>query len=120
MKTLGNIIWLLLGGFITALVYILAGVVCCVTIILIPLGVMNFKMARLALWPFGKVVDGNFEEHPKANAFWLAFCGISAWLWHSIIGILLCVTIIGIPFAKQNFKLAKFALRPFGATVEKY
>lgn len=119
MKTLGNIIWFIFGGFISTLLYFLSGIILCVTIIFIPFGLKFFKLAGLSLAPFGKEVDGNFEEHPKANAFWAAFGGAGIWLLHSFIGILLCITLIGIPFGKQNFKIAKYAIRPFGATVTK-
>ena len=119
MKTLGNIIWFIFGGFIPTILYFIAGIVLCITVILIPFGLKCFKMAGLAAAPFGKIVEGNFEEHPIANAFWLGAGGAGDWFVHSLIGVLLCITIIGIPFAKQNFKLAKYALRPFGATIEK-
>lgn len=119
MKTLGNIIWFIFGGFLTTLANFIAGVVLCVTIIFIPFGLKCFKMAGLSLAPFGKVVEGNFEEHPVKNALWLCFGGAADWFFYTVIGLLLCVTIIGIPFAKQNFKLAKYALRPFGSTIEK-
>ena len=120
MKTLGNIIWVIFGGIIPAILYFLSGIILCVTIIFIPFGIKYFKLAGLAIWPFGKTVEANFEDHPVKNALWLALGGgIGEWFIHSIIGILLCVTIIGIPFAKQNFKIAKYALRPFGAPIEK-
>ena len=118
MKTLGNIIWFIFGGFIPVILYFVTGVILCVSIIFIPFGIKFFKLASLSVAPFGKMTDGNFEDHPVKNALWLACGGISAWLWHSIIGIILCITLIGIPFGKQNFKLAKYALRPFGSTVE--
>lgn len=118
MKTLGNIIWLIFGGLIDAALYFITGVLYCITIIFIPIGLKFIKLAGLTIWPFGKSVDGNFEDHPKANAFWLACGGIGIWFFHSLIGVLLCITIIGIPFAKQNFKIAKYALRPFGGTID--
>ena len=119
MKTLGNIIWFLFG-LITAIVYFVTGIICCVTLILIPIGIKHFKLAKLSLLPFGRIVEANFEEHPVKNALWLSIGGgLGVWFFHSIIGLILCVTIIGIPFGKQNFKIAKYALRPFGATIEK-
>lgn len=119
MKTLGNIIWFVFG-LITALIYFVLGLVYCVTIIFIPVGAKYFKLAKLSLAPFGKVVDVNFEAHPKKNAVWLCVSGaVFVWLIHTLIGLVLCVTIVGIPFGKQNFKIAKYALRPFGATIEK-
>lgn len=119
MKTLGNIIWFIFGGFIPVILYFFSGVILCITIIFIPFGLKYFKLAALAVAPFGKSTEGNFEEHPVKNALWLACGGISAWLLHGFIGILLCITVIGIPFAKQNFKLAGYALRPFGSEIDK-
>lgn len=118
MKTFGNVIWLIFGGLLTAISYFLTGAIFCITIVLIPIGFKYMKLAGLVLWPFGRTVDGCFEDHPRANAFWLACGGISCWLFHCIIGLLLCVTIIGIPFAKQNFKIAKYVLRPFGGSID--
>ena len=119
MKTLGNIIWFVFG-LVTALIYFVLGLVYCVTIIFIPVGAKYFKLAGLALLPFKKTVEVNFEEHPKKNAVWLFVSGaMFVWFFHTLIGLILCVTLIGIPFAKQNFKIAKYALRPFGATIEK-
>ena len=119
MKTLGNIIWFVFGGFISAILYLVLGLVLCATIILIPFGVRCLRLAGLAFRPFGKTVESNFEEAPVKNGLWLAFGGAFAWLIYTILGLVLFVTIIGIPFGKQNFKLARYALRPFGATIEK-
>ena len=119
MRTLGNIIWFVFG-LLTAIVYFISGIICCCSIIFISFGIKYFKLAGLALLPFKKTVDGCFEDHPVKNALWLSIGGgIGAWLYHSIIGVLLCITVIGIPFGKQNFKIAKYALRPYGATIEK-
>ena len=120
MRTLGNIIWFIFGGFISGIVNFICGVLLCCTLIFIPFGIKYFKLAGLAFLPFKKQVDANFEEHPIKNALWLSLGGgISTWFIHSVIGIILCVTLIGIPFAKQNFKIAKYALRPYGATIDK-
>ena len=119
MRTLGNIIWFVFG-LVTAIVYFITGIICCCSIIFISFGIKYFKLAGLALLPFKKTVDGNFEDHPVKNALWLALGGgIGTWFFHTVIGALLFITIIGIPFAKQNFKIAKYALRPYGATIEK-
>ncbi len=119
MKTLGNIIWFIFGGFIGALCNFLVGCLLCVTIVLIPFGRQYFKLAGLMLWPFGKQVDADATVHPVANIFWNELGGFVAAVLHFVIGILLCVTIILIPFAKQHFKLAKLSLIPFGAVVSK-
>lgn len=118
MKLLGNIIWLLLGGLIVALGYFIIGLLLCVTIIGIPFGIQAFKMGRLILYPFGTEVQIEFDEHPIANILWLILVGWELAVGHVIIGLLFCVTIIGIPFGLQWFKLAKLALFPFGADLK--
>ena len=119
MKTFGNIIWFILGGFIGGLLWLLAGVLWCVTLIGIPLGLKCFKMAGLAAFPFGKTVDANFEAHPVLNTIWIMFDGLGYAVGMAIWGAILCVTIIGIPFGKQCFKNARYAISPFGATITK-
>ena len=119
MRTLGNIIWFVPCGLITGLVWLALGLVWCVTLVGIPVGVKCFKMARLTFFPFGKTVESNFEEHPFGNALWLVFGGLIFSVLEFVIGVVLCVTVIGIPFAKQNFKVARYSLAPFGATIEK-
>lgn len=118
MRFLGNLIWFLFGGFESALGWLLAGLLWCCTIIGIPMGVQCFKMAGLALWPFGKEVQNN----GKAGAFilnvlWFFISGIELALCHFLLGLLFFITIIGIPFGKQHMKLAKLAIMPFGSTV---
>ena len=119
MKTLGNILWFVPCGLITGLVWFVIGLAWCVTLVGIPVGIKCFKMAGLTFFPFGKTVESNFEEHPFGNALWLVFGGLFFAVFEFIIGVVLCVTIIGIPFAKQNFKIARFSLAPFGATIDK-
>lgn len=118
MSLLGNILWLIFGGFLSGISWILAGCLCCITVIGIPLGLQCFKFAGLAFCPFGKqVIYGRGGFSFLANIIWLIFIGIEMAFAHAVIGILLCITIIGIPFGKQFFKLAKLSLMPFGATV---
>ena len=117
MRTFGNVLWLILGGLFSGLALFFAGFFFCLTIIGIPFGLKCFQLAMFAIWPFGKTVEANFEEHPTANALWLAFGGIGVWLSFAVVGVICAITIIGIPFAKQNFKLARYALSPFGATI---
>ena len=119
MKTLGNILWFLPCGLITGLIWFVLGLVWCVTLVGIPVGIKCFKMAGLTFFPFGKTVECNFEEHPFGNALWLTFGGLLFAVLEFIIGCVLCVTLIGIPFAKQNFKVARYSLSPFGATIVK-
>ncbi|MGO3732379.1 MAG: YccF domain-containing protein [Vagococcus sp.] len=118
MGCIGNIIWLLLGGLAGAVSWFLAGILWCITIIGIPIGLQCFKMAGLSLWPFGKkVVYSNSGTSLLLNIIWLIVSGIPLAIAHFTSGLLLCVTIIGIPFGMQSFKLAQLALMPFGARV---
>lgn len=118
MGTLGNLIWLVFGGFLVFLEYMVAGLLLCITIIGIPFGLQAFKLGILALWPFGTTI-GYHESAPSClstimNLIWLIIGGIWIALTHLIFGILLGITIIGIPWAKQHFKLVSLALTPFG------
>lgn len=118
MRLLGNIIWLIFGGLESALCLLLAGIIFCITIVGIPFGTQLFKFAELMLTPFGKDVDTNYSKHPLINLIW---CIIVGW-WGAILfiglGLLYCITIIGIPFGKQWFKFAQLILFPFGATID--
>lgn len=117
MNLLGNIIWLLFGGIIGAIVWFLAGLLWCLTIIGIPFGLQCFKIAALVLWPFGKEVElGTFGAGGLIfNIIWLILFGWELAIAHLITGLIFCITIIGIPFGLQHFKLAKLGLIPFGA-----
>ena len=117
MKTLGNILWLLLTGFWLGISYAFLGLIWCITIIGIPFGKQCFKLAGLIFWPFGKDVDLNFAKHAILNILWIIFGGLGLCIGFFFSGILWCITIIGIPFGKQCFKFAKLSLMPFGATV---
>ena len=118
MKLIGNLIWFLFGGLETAIGWFLAGVLCCITIVGIPIGLQAFKLAGLVLWPFGKEVNyGGGAGSLILNVIWIILGGLALVLSHLLCGVLFCITIIGIPFGRQHFKLAKLALMPFGATV---
>ena len=117
MKTIGNIIWFILVGLESAIAWFFLGILLCITIIGIPFGKQCFKIARLCVWPFGTEVTTNFGQHPIANVIWLILFGIGLGIGFFLSGLILCITIIGIPFGKQCFKLAKLSLTPFGATV---
>ena len=121
MKILGNIIWLLFGGIFTSIGYVISSVCLMITIIGIPFGLQTLKLAMLALWPFGsKVVDNSHSGGCLAlvmNILWLIFGGFCICLSHLFLGLLFCITIIGIPFGRQHFKLAGLALTPFGKTI---
>ena len=118
MSILGNIIWFIFGGFFAAFGWALVGLLWCVTIIGIPVGVQCFKFAVLSLFPFGKEIQyGGGAGKFLLNILWLIFGGFELAVAHVIFGIFLCCTIIGIPFGLQHFKLAKLALLPFGAEI---
>lgn len=119
MKFILNVLWILFGGWFTALLWCIGGLLCCITVVGIPLGVQCFKCAKLSFAPFGKKVDLNYGEHPIANTIWLIFVGWEFFLGYLFIGIVYCVTIIGIPLGIQTFKFSKLSLAPFGAKVGK-
>ena len=120
MKTLLNIIWLVLSGFWLFLGYMVAAVIMCVLIVTIPWGIAAARIGVYALWPFGKTV----VETPNAgvasllgNVVWVILAGWWIALEHLISGIALCITIIGIPFGIANFKLIPVALMPLGKQI---
>ena len=121
MKLLGNLLWLLFGGLFIAIEYLLAGLILCITIVGIPFGIQAFKMATLAIWPFGHDTVVNPQKDGCLSTFmnilWFFVGGIWIAISHLIFGLLFCITIIGIPFGKQHFKLMKVALTPFGRTI---
>ena len=121
MRFLGNIIWLVFGGFITAMEYVISSIALMITIIGIPFALQTLKLAMLELWPFGAEIKTR-ENQPGClstvlNFIWLVIGGIWIFLTHVLFGVLLGITIIGIPFAKQHFKLAGLALTPFGREI---
>jgi len=118
MRLLGNILWLILGGLLLATSWAIIGLVLCVTIVGIPLGIQAFKMAGLTLTPFGKtVVYGGGVGSVLANIVWFVLAGIWMAIGYILAGLLNCVTIIGIPFGIQSFKMAKLAPWPFGSQI---
>ncbi len=124
MSLLGNILWIILGGGIFLfLEYLISGVLMCITIIGIPFGIQSIKLSLLALLPFGKVVSdaGNANGCLAVfmNILWILLGGFWITLTHLFFAILMAITIIGIPFAKQHMKLAGLALVPFGREVRK-
>ena len=117
ISTLGNILWLLLGGLTSALFWFVFGIIFYITIIGIPIGKQCFKFAELTLSPFGKEVRTKFDKHPIANIIWIIVIGVWFYLANIGYGLLLMITIIGIPSGLQYFKLAKLAFIPFGAKI---
>jgi uncharacterized membrane protein YccF (DUF307 family) len=123
MRFIGNILWLVLAGLWLAIGYLIAGVLNCLTIIGIPFGIASFRIAGYALWPFGRVVvdrPGKGAGTPMrlvGNIIWLLLSGLWLAIGHIIAGILLCITIIGIPFGVASFKLAGLAVAPLGREI---
>lgn len=121
MSVLGNIIWLVFGGFFIALEYLVSGFLLCCTIIGIPFGLQVFKIGLIALLPFSQTTV--VEEGSRScleiimNVIWFFIGGIWIALSHLGWGLLFCITIVGIPFGIQHFKLMRVALFPFGRTV---
>jgi uncharacterized membrane protein YccF (DUF307 family) len=121
MSILGNLIWLIFGGFIIAIEYFIGSIILMITIVGIPFGLQTLKMAALAVWPFGR----DTRVHARAsgclyilmNVLWLICGGLWIALTHALFGLLLCITIIGIPFGLQHFKLTAIALNPFGRDI---
>lgn len=118
MGLIGNILWFIFGGCLSALAWAVSGILWCITIIGIPWGLQCFKFASLTLWPFGKEIEyGGGGVSFLVNLIWLVFSGFWMAIGNAFVGVLWCVTIVGIPFGMQFFKIAKLALMPFGAKV---
>lgn len=119
MSVLGNILWLICFGWLPALLWALAGLLCCITVVGIPLGKACFNAAKLCLTPFGKEVihKENRSLSKVGNAVWIIFIGLWLAAIFAMEGLIFCVTIVGIPFGLQYFKFAKLAFAPFGAEV---
>lgn len=121
MNLIGNLIWLIFGGLLTALGYIFGGLLLCLTVVGIPFGLQCFKLAAVSLFPFGRRI----ENHPSsggclsmfANIIWIFSGGLFTAINHLFWAVVLALTIIGIPFAKQHLKLLEISLMPFGKRV---
>lgn len=122
MKTLGNLVWWLFGGLEAAVGYFTASLAIACTIVGIPVALQTFKIGLLCLWPFGsQVVDTDSPTgciRIPLNALWILFGGLWAWCSHVFFGIVLYISIVGIPFGKQHFKMARLSLAPFGKEVK--
>ena len=118
MSLIGNIIWLIFGGFLAGLGYIIGGIVLCATIVGIPFGVQAIKIGIATFAPFGRDVrdyeNANSAGNIIFNMIWIILFGWEIAVAHLVHGIILAITIVGIPFAKQHFKLIPLALLPFG------
>ncbi|QRP46768.1 YccF domain-containing protein [Amycolatopsis sp. FDAARGOS 1241] len=120
MRLLLNIIWLVLCGFWMAVGYLVAGIICCILIITIPFGLASFRIANYALWPFGRTIVDRRDAGVGSvlgNIIWFIFAGLWLAIGHVITGVLLCITIIGIPLGLANFKLIPISLMPLGKEI---
>ena len=121
MNLFGNIIWLIFGGLFAALGYFIGGLLLCITIIGIPWGIQCFKLAGLVLWPFGKNVISESSSagclSVLCNLIWILCGGWYTAVIHIFMGIILFITIIGIPWGRRHFKLVEISLMPFGKRI---
>jgi uncharacterized membrane protein YccF (DUF307 family) len=120
VRLIGNIIWFVLCGLWLALGYLLAALICFVLIITIPFGIASLRIARFALWPFGKTVVDDPDAGAASvigNVLWILLCGWWLALGQLVTGVLMCLTIIGIPLGLASFKLIPVALIPFGREI---
>lgn len=118
MSFIGNILWLIFGGLLSGLSWVISGILWCCTIVGIPYGLQCFKFASLSFGPFGCEVEyGGGAVSLVANIIWIIFFGIPMAIGNFFAGLLWCVTIVGIPFGLQFFKIAKLSLMPFGAKI---
>lgn len=123
MSLFANIIWFVFGGIIIAIEYLIASILLMLTIVGIPFGLQTLKLAMLALWPFGSEIRMKPSSSgclsTVINIIWICIGGIWISLTHLLFGLLFAITIVGIPFAIQHFKLAGLALTPFGKEIVK-
>ena len=120
VKTLLNILWLVLCGFWLAIGYVIAGVVMCILIITIPFGIASFRLAAFTLWPIGRTLVPKSDAGAPSflgNVLWFVFAGLWMAIAHIVTGVLLCLTIIGIPLGIADFKLAAAAIAPLGKDI---
>ena len=121
MNLLMNLLWLICGGFLIAIEYVVASLMMMITIVGIPFGLQTLKLGVLALYPFGKEIQTSPQDSGclsiLMNILWIVLGGIYISLTHLVLGLVLCVTIIGIPFGMQHFKMAGLALTPFGKEI---
>ncbi len=120
MRFVLNVVWLIFGGLALVMGYLVAGVLCCMLIVTIPFGIAAFRIALYALWPFGRtVVDAPTAGVGSAlgNIIWLLLAGLWITIGHLVAGVVLCVTVIGIPLGLAHFKLMPVSLMPLGKQI---
>ena len=123
MNSIGNFLWLLLGGIVVAIIYWIVGLLMCITIIGIPFGIQLFKLGSYALWPFGHELVARPGEPGclsiVMNLIWILLGWWEIAIIHLVCGLLCCLTVVGIPFGIQHFKLALNSIFPFGKEVRR-
>jgi uncharacterized membrane protein YccF (DUF307 family) len=120
MRLILNLIWLILCGWWMAILYVLAGIVCAILIITIPFAIASFRIASYVIWPFGRSIEmrrGAGIASFIGNIIWIVLLGWELALGHLTAGIILCITIIGIPLGLANFKLIPISLVPLGVRI---
>lgn len=120
MRTILNLLWLVLSGIWLAIAYALAGIVMCVLIVTIPFGIASFRLGAYVLWPFGRTVVRKADAGTAStigNILWFVLVGLWMAVAHLMLGVLLCLTIVGIPLGLGNFKLAVVAIAPLGKEI---
>lgn len=120
MRTLGNLLWLILAGWWLALGYLVAGIIACILVVTIPFGIASFRLAGYVLWPFGRRTEFRQDAGAWAmigNIIWIVVLGWELAIAHLVAGLLLCVTIVGIPFGIACWKMVPLALLPLGQQV---
>lgn len=121
MNTIGNLLWIVLGGFIIFIFYLIGSLVLMITIVGIPFGIQTLKMANLALFPFGREAVQTERSggclHIIMNVIWILVAGVEIAITHLILALLFAITIVGIPFAIQHLKMAYLGLVPFGMDI---
>ncbi len=120
MRTLLNLLWLVLSGFWLALGYLVAGCIMCLFIVTIPFGIASFRLAAFVVWPFGRTVVRRVDAGAAStigNLLWFVLIGVWMALAHVVLGVVLCLTVVGIPLGLGNFKLAAVAIAPLGKEI---
>ena len=121
MNAIGNLLWIVLGGFIIFIFYLIGSIILMITIIGIPFGIQTLKMANLALFPFGREAIQSDRSggclHIIMNIIWILVAGIEIAITHLVLALLFAITIVGIPFAMQHLKMAYLGLIPFGMDI---
>ncbi len=124
MRLVLNVLWFVLSGLWMAAGYVVAGLLMIIPIVTIPFSIAAFRLALFCVWPFGRTVvarpDGSGAMAGVGNVIWLIFAGWWLALGHLLTGVLLCLTVIGIPFGVQNFKLIAVSLLPMGKEIVGY